>query len=155
MSTNIHTERPDSPDAIKLITELDEELGSKGYPSESRHGFSVDKLIREGVIFFVTRINDIPAGCGGLKYFANEYAEVKRMFVRPQFRGMGLGKSMLEHLADHARQNQVLVLRLETGIHQLEAIKMYENFGFVRRSPFGEYQEDPNSVYLEMRLSLS
>src|SRR5262249_25034154 len=119
------------------------------YPPESRHAYSVEKLVREGVAFFVARHLDAPAGCCGLKLFGDGYGEVKRMFVRPALRGRGLGRRMLDHVADYARSRRVGVLRLETGIHQEEAIRLYERYGFVRRSPFGEYRVDPLSLYFE------
>jgi GNAT superfamily N-acetyltransferase len=71
------------------------------------------------------------------------------MYVRSVYRGAGLGKAMLHHLAEYARERQVRVLRLETGIYQLEAMGLYESFGFQRRPPFGEYKDDPLSVYYE------
>jgi putative acetyltransferase len=145
-------ERPDTFDATQLITELEESLAAH-YPQTSRHGFSVEKLLREGVAFFVTRQDGLPAGCGGLKFFDAEYAEIKRMYVRPQFRGLGLGKLMLNHLADCTRQHHLTILRLETGIYQTEAIRLYESFGFRRIPPFGSYFEDPLSLCYEKRLS--
>jgi GNAT superfamily N-acetyltransferase len=153
MPITITEVRPDSADAVQLITELDAHLAEKPYPQHSRHAFSVDKLVREGVVFFVARHDDRPAACGGLKLFGVEYAEVKRMYVRPAYRGLGLGKAILNHLAGYARERQVSVLRLETGIYQTEAIGLYERFGFQRRPPFGEYQVDPNSVYFEKALA--
>jgi putative acetyltransferase len=153
MAVVITQERPDSPDASQLIYELEDHLASL-YPSESRHGFSVDKLLREGVAFFVARHDDMPAGCGGLKLFDTDYGEVKRMYVRPQFRGLGLGKQMLDHLAAYSHQQGVNILRLETGIYQTEAIGLYERFGFQRIPPFGPYWEDPLSLCYEKRLIL-
>jgi ribosomal protein S18 acetylase RimI-like enzyme len=152
MPITIVEERPDSPDAMQLIAELETHL-APFYPAESRHGYSVDKLLREGVAFFVTRYDDLPAGCGGVQLFGHQYAEVKRMYVRSQFRGLGLGKQMLNHLAEYSRQHGVEVLRLETGIHQREAIGLYESWGFLRIPPFGAYREDPLSVFFEKRLS--
>jgi len=146
---SIIKERPDSDDAVQLISELDAQLTSHDYPEESRHAFSVDRLIKENVTFFVTRIHGNPAACGGLKLFDTEYGEVKRMYVRPAYRGQRLGIEMLDHLADHSRANKVFLLRLETGIFQKDAIGLYEKYGFQRRAPFGEYKEDPNSVYFE------
>ena len=143
---------PDAGDAITLIGELDEHLMAHPYPPQSRHAFSVEKLLREGVVFFVTYYEGQLAGCGGIKMFGAEYGEVKRMFVRPVFRGKGLGKAMLNHLAEYARGKDVELLRLETGIYEVEALGLYEGFGFQRRTPFGEYVEDPNSVYLEKRI---
>lgn len=151
MSTIIQPERPDTPDAIQLIDELEAYL-SPMYPQESRHGYSVEKLIKQGVVFFVTRHDDTVAGCGGVQIFGTEYAEVKRMYVRPQFRGLGLAQQMLDRLAQQAHSQGVDTLRLETGIHQHEAIRLYEKYGFQRRAPFGEYTDDPLSIYYEKKI---
>ena len=152
MSTVITAERPDTVDAMALIAELDAYLVPL-YPPESHHGFTVEKLLREAVVFFVMRHERVPAGCGGIKLFDTDYGEVKRMYVRPQFRGLGFGTLMLNHLAAYARQQGVEVLRLETGIYQLEAISLYERFGFQRIAPFGAYKDDPLSVFFEKRIA--
>jgi putative acetyltransferase len=153
MPITIVEEQPDSAAALQLITELDTHLAGHPYPPESRHAFSVDKLVREGVAFFIAWYEGEPAGCGGIKLFGTAYGEVKRMYVRPAYRGLGLGKAMLNRLVEYARERQVGVLRLETGIYQAEAIGLYERFGFQRRPPFGEYKEDPVSVYYEMSIA--
>jgi len=152
MKITISPERPDHPDALQLLAELDAHLNAMPYGPESRHAFTVERLLRDSVAFFVTRSDGEPAACGGVKLFGSEYGEVKRMYVRPAFRGLGLGKSMLNHLAEHARQHGVSLLRLETGIYQEDAIGLYERYGFQRRTPFGEYREDPISVYLEKKI---
>jgi GNAT superfamily N-acetyltransferase len=151
MSPVIVHERPNSTDAIMLIAELDAYLNPL-YPSESRHGYSVENLIAQGVAFFVLREDATPVGCGGIQLFGTEYGELKRMYVRPQFRGLGFGKLLLNHLADYARARGIGLLRLETGIHQPEAIGLYERAGFVRIPPFGEYVEDPRSLFFEKRI---
>ena len=151
MTIQIDPERPDTPDATQLIIELEAVLQPL-YAPESRHGFSIEKLPNQGVAFFVSRYDGEPAGCGGVKLFGTDYAEVKRMYVRPQFRGHGLGKAMLNHLAAYSTQHGISVLRLETGIHQTEAIGLYESYGFQRIPPFGEYFDDPVSLCYEKRL---
>lgn len=151
MSPVIVAERPDTPDAMLLIAELEDHLAPL-YPVESRHGFSVEKLIREQVAFFVMRQEGVPAGCGGVKLFGTEYGEVKRMYVRSQFRGLGLSKLILNHLADYAVAQGVSLLRLETGIYQAEAISLYERWGFRQIPPFGEYKADPLSLFYEKRI---
>ena len=130
--TRISPERPDTAEARALIAELEAQLEPL-YPSESRH-------------------DGAPAGCGGVQLFGTEYAELKRMYVRPWFRGLGLAKAMLTHLAEHARERGVGVLRLETGIHQREAIGLYESEGFRPIPPFGDYKDDPLSSFYEKRL---
>jgi len=150
MPAVITPEHPASPEATALIMELDAHL-EQLYPSESRHGFSVQRLIADSVAFFLIRDNGVPAGCGGIKLFGTEFGELKRMYVRPQFRGRGFGKSMLNHLTDYARSQGVKVLRLETGIHQTAAIGLYEQMGFERIPPFPPYREDPLSRCYEKR----
>ena len=151
MKTVITAERPDSADATFLISELEAHL-SPLYPKTSRHGYSVERLMRQGVAFFVTRCDEVAAGCGGIELFGNDYGEIKRMYVRPQFRGLGLARLTLDHLTAYAREQDVFLLRLETGIHQKEAIALYEGIGFQRIPPFGEYREDPNSRFYEKRI---
>lgn len=151
MSILITKERPDTPDAIMLIEGLEGELEGF-YPSQSRHGYSVQKLIQLNVSFFVTRKDGLPAGCGGVQFFGKEYAEVKRMYVRPEFRGFGLAKMMLEELSRYAKENGINILRLETGIHQKDAIALYRGWGFKEIGHFGEYQEDPLSLFFEKEI---
>ncbi len=151
MPVVIAAERPDTPDAIALIDELQTHLESF-YPPESRHGFSVQKLIDQKVAFFVLRTDGQPAGCGGIMLVGHDYGELKRMYVRPQFRGAGFGKLIVDRLAAHALAHGITLLRLETGIHQKAAIRLYESLGFQRIPPFPPYFEDPLSRCYEKRL---
>ena len=151
MPAIITLERPDTPDATTLIAELEAYLEPL-YPRESRHGYSVEKLIAEGVAFFLIRDDGVSVGCGGIQLMGTEYGEIKRMFVRPECRGKGFAKLMLDHLAEYARSHEVGTLRLETGIHQHAAIALYEQTGFERIPPFGEYRDDPLSRFYERRM---
>ena len=148
----ITLERPDSDDARALIQELEAYLIPLS-PPESRHGYSIEKLIKEEVPFFIIRDNGTPVGCGGVKLFGSDYGEIKRMYVRPQFRGLGFAKLMLDHLADYARSHGVALLRLETGVAQQAAIALYERSGFRSIPPFGEYKLDPLSRFYEKRIT--
>jgi len=148
----ISLERPDSEDAVALITELEADLDPL-YPRESRHGYSVEKLLREGVFFFIMRDNESLIGCGGVQFFGDEYGEIKRMYVRPKFRGLGFARLMLDHLEEHTRSNGINLLRLETGIHQHNAIALYEGAGFRSVAPFGDYKPDPLSRFYEKHIS--
>ena len=152
MSVIIARERPDTFDAVRLIAELDAVLESF-YPPTSRNGFSVDKLLAEEVAFFLLRLDGEPVCCGGILLVDGAYGEIKRMYVRPPYRGAGLAKSMLAHLTDYACSHGVALLRLETGIHQGEAIGLYEQVGFYRIPPFGPYIDDPLCLCYEKRLT--
>ena len=102
-SVTIRREHPATETASRLIAELDEYL-SPLYPQESQHGYSIEKLVRQQVEFFVLYDNGEPAGCGGVQFFDSDgepdgaYGELKRMYVRDKFRGRGFGKRLLEHL---------------------------------------------------------
>jgi len=145
---SIQPERPDTPDVCVLIEELESILAPL-YPEESRHGLSVERLLVEQVSFFVAWDGDIPAGCGGLKFFGREFAELKRMYVRPSYQGLGLGKEILKFLEAYALIRGVSIIRLETGIHQHTAIGLYKNMGYREIPPFGKYKEDPLSLFFE------
>lgn len=155
MSITIQSERPDTADATLLIQELDGLL-TPNYPDESRHGYSIDKLLRQDVYFYVVRHEGRAAGCGGIQFFkeadGSAYGEVKRMYVRPDFRGLGLARRILKKLETTAAEQGVNLVRLETGIHQKEAVQLYQRWGFQRIGPFGEYREDPLSLYFEKSL---
>ena len=142
-------------DASLLIEELDDYLGPL-YPKESQHGYSVDKLVEQRVEFFVIYCDSEAAGCGGVQLFrdpldsAGRYGELKRMYVRDRFRGLGLAKRLLEHLETLALDRGATAMRLETGVYQPEAIRLYEKCGYYRIPPFGSYPpNDPLSLCYE------
>ena len=152
-SITIHRESPDTPDSRVLIAELDNILKPLS-PPETQYGYSVERLIKEGVAFFVLCYDDIPAGCGGVKCFGREYAEVKRMYVRPAFRGLGLSKMILSHLEEYTASQGIQTIRLETGALQKEAIGLYEGMGFHKIPAFGDYNESPYNIFYEKRLTV-
>jgi putative acetyltransferase len=90
-------------------------------------------------------------GCGAL-VLNDGWGELKRMFVRPSVRGRGIAQRILALLEAAARERGFAVMRLETGVSQPEALRLYERAGYVRRGPFGDYGPDPLSVFMEKRL---
>ena len=153
----IRQEHPATEAASQLIAELDAYL-SPLYPQESQHGYSIEKLIAQRVEFFVLYHDGEPAACGGVQFFANHdnpdesYGELKRMYVRDEFRGRGFGKQLLAHLERLAVDKGVTTMRLETGTRQPEAVGLYESSGYHRIPPFGGYWDDPLSLCYEKRL---
>ena len=157
----IRREHPGTKEASLLIAELDAYLAPL-YPMESQHGYSIEKLVEQQVEFFVLYHSGEPAACGGVQLFedpqdpAGCYGELKRMYVRSQFRGLGLAKQMLAHLERVAATMGAARMRLETGIFQPEAIGLYEKCGYYRIPPFGSYPpDDPLSLCYEKRLGIS
>lgn len=145
-------ERPDSPDARALIEELDAYLIPLS-PPESRHGYAVEKLLAQGVAFFVARLDGAPAGCGGVQLFPEGYAELKRIYVRPAYRGLGLAQGLIRRLEEHAQAGGVDLVRLETGATFADANGLYRRMGYSEIGPFGSYRLDPNSRYFEKKLA--
>ena len=134
-----------------LIAELDAYQQAL-YPPESNHLVPVDALRRADVVFLVARLHTEVVGCAALVDPCGEYGEVKRMYVRPSSRGMGVGAALLAALLAQARARGLRLVRLETGIAQPEALRLYERFGFRRRAPFGAYREDRLSLFMELQL---
>jgi len=147
----INTESPDQPEVRAMLERLDAYCAAL-YPAESNHLMDIDSLMRGDVLFLVARdVDGSAVGCAALVN-RDGYGEVKRMFVDEHRRGLGTGRQLLEHLVLFAGMAGVRMLKLETGIHQPEALALYEGFGFVRCGPFGEYADDPLSVFMEKRL---
>lgn len=145
---------PTSADARLLIEQLDQYQTSL-YPADSNHLLPVESLQQSNVTFITASVNGQVAGCGAFVNHGGEYAEIKRMFVLPTFRGLKLGRHILEELEALIRAAGLSLARLETGVRQPEALGLYEKSGYQRRGPFGAYAEDPLSVFMEKKLALS
>jgi putative acetyltransferase len=146
----IRVERPDQPDVKVLLVEAQTLLAGL-YPPESRHGLDLSAYDRPEIVLFVARQDGAAVGCGAFQRHGDGSAEVKSMYVTPAVRGRGVARRVLG-MIEAALRGQVTTLRLETGIHQDEAIRLYESAGFRRRGPFGNYRDDPLSVFMEKPL---
>jgi len=135
----------------RLIDELDRQQEAL-YPPESNHLDPLDVLRRANVRFVVATLDGEVVGCGAVKSMADEYGEIKRMFVTPEVRGMGVGRAILADLEAHLIANGISVARLETGVHQKSAIALYGKCGYIEIAPFGKYKADPLSVFMEKHL---
>jgi putative acetyltransferase len=91
-------------------------------------------------------------GCGALRLLEPGVAEIKRMYTRPDARGRGIARAVLERLEDEARARGIGVLRLETGPMQPEAHRLYETGGYEPIPAFGAYAGEPLSRCYERRL---
>jgi putative acetyltransferase len=137
--------------ARELIEELDAYL-NRLYAAERNYLLDIEALCAPEIAFFVARVAGEIAACGALRRLDDQSAELKRMYVRPPFRGRGLGRAILLALEAHAQEAGVRRLVLETGVDQPEALALYQRHGFVRCARYGEYREDPTSVFFEKRL---
>lgn len=144
-------------DVRDLVTELEDEL-AQDYPPEQRHGLALEALFQPHIRFFVARQGGAAQGCGGVALL-DGFAEVKRMYVRPAARGLGLADALMARLAQTALAQGRTLLRLETGNRALAAIGFYRRCGFVPCPPFAPYTQMPRhsiatSVFLEKRLNV-
>ena len=92
--------------------------------------------------FLVATIGGAPAGCGGWRTLAADpsTAEIKRMYVAPEYRGRGVARAILARLEETARAAGKKQMALETGTAQPEAIALYERSGYERITDFGYYK---------------
>lgn len=144
---------PEAPEVMELIAASDTFYDGL-YPAESNHLEAADALRRPGVLFVGARVYGMLAATGAAKLMSDDadYAEIKRVFVLERFRGLGLSKRLMQHLEQELEGRGVELIRLETGVRQPEAVGLYRKLGYVERGPFGDYQPDPLSVFMEKRL---
>ncbi|WP_428961613.1 GNAT family N-acetyltransferase [Micromonospora fluostatini] len=144
---------PDSPDVADLLRRS-EEYAHSLYPAQSVHMLPVDELRGPRVRFLVARdaADGGLLGCGAVARVDDTYAEVKRMFVAPGARRRGIGLAILAALEEWAREAGVPLVRLETGTSQPEAVGLYRRLGYVERGRFGDYPDDPLSIFMEKAL---
>jgi putative acetyltransferase len=122
------------------------------YPAQSNHLLDIETLAGEDTRFFVVRLNGEALGCGAL-WLHRQYGEVKRVYVRPQARGRKIGHLIMRTLEQEARALDLRLLRLETGVHQPEALGLFAAAGFAQCGAFGDYPaDDANSVFMEKRI---
>jgi putative acetyltransferase len=143
----ISLESPNQPDVRQLIHELDD-YQIPLYPAESHHGVDIDVLEQPNVLFGVVRNEaGVAVACGAIVLEA-DYGELKRMYTSPAQRGQGLARRLLAFLEGAAQARGCHAFALETGYLQTEAITLYQRCGYSLCGPFGDYLEDPNSVFM-------
>ena len=144
---------PAEPSVRVLIEALDQYMIPM-YPAESNHLLDIETLRQPQMRFFSAKVNGEVLGCGGCWLHA-DYAEIKRVYVTPRARGLGLARRLMARIEEEARMAGKRLARLETGIHQPEALGFYRKLGYADRGPFGAYVEDSNSVFMEKPLVAS
>ncbi|MGD8209737.1 MAG: GNAT family N-acetyltransferase, partial [Desulfobacterales bacterium] len=126
---------PTLSEVVELIHQLDEYQESM-YPPESNHLDSLDELSKPNVDFLAAYADSEICGIGAVKVLG-DYGEIKRLYVAEKYRGKGIAKRIVEELETCLVQRSIFTARLETGIHQHEAIDLYKKFGYSETAPFG------------------
>ena len=150
--TAIAFESPDQPDVIALVSELDAYQDTL-YSPESRHALDLASLKQANVLFAVARDGEGQAiGCGAIVLYPT-FGELKRMYVSPRGRGQGVARKLLALLESRAISAGCKLLKLETGPYQHAALALYASAGYECRGPFGDYTNDPLSVFMQKNIA--
>jgi DNA-binding MarR family transcriptional regulator/GNAT superfamily N-acetyltransferase len=119
------------------FTELSERFEAGFDPTLSISAHAHELTPPTGLVL-VARLREEPVGCGALKLHENAVGEIKRMWVAPRARGLGLGRRLLEALEDHAGEAGCAVLHLETNRTLIEAIQLYRDCGYQEVEAFND-----------------
>lgn len=123
-------------------------------PPGSVHALDLEGLRRPAITFWCAWEGETLAGCGAIKVLDAGHGEVKSMRTARAYRGRGVARTILGHLLATAAQRGMGRISLETGSMAFfePAHRLYERFGFARCGPFGDYVDDPNSVFMTRTL---
>lgn len=146
-------EDPREADVCLLIEELDAEMGRLATCGACELS-SAEELAQDYVQFLVARYHGHPIACGALVVKDIDWAEIKRMYVRPVVRGKGLSRALLNNLLAMARTRDLRTVRLETSSGQPAALSLYQSAGFEPCAPYADHQAEagPEAVFLELKL---
>jgi putative acetyltransferase len=149
----IELDDPAAPDVRALLEEHLRDMHAQS-PRESVHALGVGDLRTPSITFWTVRDGDLLLGCGALKALDARHGEVKSMRTPRTLRRRGAGRAVLARIVDEARRRGYARLSLETGSVDAfaPARRLYESAGFVCCGPFGDYREDPNSVFMTLAL---
>ena len=121
----------------QYFTELGERFEMGFDPALTRSAY-VHELTPPAGLMLVAHLREEPVGCGALRFHENAIGEIKRMWVAPRARGLGLGRRLLLALEHEARKAGVGVLRLETNRALIEAIQLYQDSGYQEVQAFDD-----------------
>ncbi len=139
-------------DFVLLCHMLDEnlnELAGGEKQREEYHRYNTLEHIRD---VFVAYDGEIPAGCASFKFYEEKVAEVKRVFVRQEYRGRGLSRQLMEQVENKAREQGYRSLILETGKPLTAAIGLYSSLGYQVIDNYAQYKCMSLSVCMKKEL---
>ena len=141
--------KADNQTFVNLTCYLDMELAQRyGIGQVQYDGYN--RIVNAEAI--IAMDDKLAAGCGCIRSFAGETAEIKRMYVKPEYRGRGIAKELLKRLENRAMELGYKTAILETGCKQPEAIRLYEKSGYEHIPNYGPYTDMLDSVCFKKRL---
>lgn len=147
----VHTNGGD-PDFVLLCQKLEEELNRLAGGAERRAAFNPHNQLEDIQDVVIAYEGGIPIGAAGLKRYEADCAEVKRVFVRPESRGRGISRQLLNRLEQVARERGYRCLRLESTAALKAAMGLYHSMGYQIIPNYGPYREIPISICMEKLL---
>jgi putative acetyltransferase len=139
----VRTAPADCPEAVRLMRELSETLlAVTGRSGES--SFRTSEMAHPRALFAVAFLDSAPAGCGAIREFSPDTAELKRMYAR--VKGRGVGKALLSFLEQQAARLNYRKIILETGTVNVGAVRFYRSNGYEVCENYGEYAGREDSV---------
>lgn len=139
---------PRCPEATELMRRLTIELAAR-YQEDCSGNFVPEDVLVPGSGFVLGWLGNRPVACGAFRPLGPGIAEIKRMYVEPEWRNRGFGRRLLADLEGRARQARYARIWLETGVLQPEAIHMYEAVGYRQIERYGIYEDNVHSVCFE------
>jgi GNAT superfamily N-acetyltransferase len=131
-------------DFQSLIALLDKDLAIRDGDEHSFYAqFNKIENIRNVIVCY---IDNKPIACGAFKEYDQKKVEIKRMYVQPEHRGLGIGLKILKELELWASELNYSECILETGKKQPEAIRLYQKAGYAITKNYGQYENVENSV---------
>ena len=133
-----------------LIQDLDNDLLSRY--EERQAAYDQYNIIENNPHVLVAYTDDVPVGCGCFKAFDDQSVEIKRMYVKPEYRRRGIAGLILDALEKWAAELHVAAAVLETGNKQTEAIRLYKKSGYIVIENYGPYRNMPESICMRKSL---
>lgn len=140
----------DNPDFQNLTSELDDEL-CRIYNTNKEDYEEYNRITGLPTVVLAYE-NNIAIACGCFKQFDAHRLELKRMFVKPGFRGRGIASMMVDELEKWGKELGYGTMILETGKGQPDAIALYRKLGYTDIPHFGEFPEESRSVCLGKKI---
>ena len=130
-----------------LSNEFNREFMEKfGKAQEKYQKYNLLDNIKDVIICY---IDEKPIGCVSIRFYYNDVYELKRMFIKAEYRGLGISKTMLEKIENKAKEKKVKKIILETGSHLEKAIRLYRKSGYQVILNYGDYANIPESICME------
>ena len=133
----------------EYVTALNIDLTFQNYENERRH--IADIYMPPNGALYIAENNKVPAGCVGLRQLDDHRCEMKRLYVRPDYRGLGIGTALCHQIIEKARQLGYVEMLLDTLASMQSAQALYQSLGFEQIAPY-YHNPLPDAQYLALKL---